>query len=288
MYEEKILDGKEVANYIKSDLKAEVDNLKAKGINPKLAVIMVGDNPASKVYVKNKSKACEQVGVEFEEFLLLEETTENELFDLIDRLNIDESVDGILLQSPIPKHLDENAAFKRINPDKDVDGFNPINVGNLCIGNECFVSCTPFGVMKIFEYYNIDLEGKNAVVVGRSNIVGKPMIQCLLKKNATVTVCHSRTKNLAEITKNADVLISAIGKPKFITSDMVKDNAIVIDVGINRIPESKKVVGDVDFENVVQKASRITPVPGGVGPMTIAMLLYNVVKATKNKNNIDN
>ena len=286
MDEEKILSGKDVANSIKEELRIEVDNLKAKGIQSKLAVIMVGDNPASKVYVKNKSKACEQVGVEFEEFLLPEETTEKELFDLIDRLNDDESVDGILLQSPIPKHLDQNKAFKRINPEKDVDGFNPINVGNLCIGNDCFISCTPFGVMKILEYYNIDIEGKNAVVVGRSNIVGKPMIQCLLSKNATVTICHSRTKDLPSITRNADILIAAIGKPKFITSDMVKDGAVVIDVGINRIPESKKVVGDVDFENVISKVSKITPVPGGVGPMTIAMLLYNVVKATKNRHNL--
>ena len=282
--EEKILSGKLVSAKIKEDLKNEVDELKAKGIIPKLAVIMIGDNPASKVYVKNKSKACNLVGVEFEEFLLDEKTEEKELFDLIDKLNEDKTINGILLQSPIPKHLDQNKAFRRIKAEKDVDGFNPINVGNLCIGNDCFISCTPFGVMKIFEYYNIDLEGKNAVVIGRSNIVGKPMVQCLLSKNATVTVCHSRTKNLKEITKNADILIAAIGKPKFVTKDFVKEGAIVIDVGINRQEGSNKICGDVDFDDCISKVSKITPVPGGIGPMTIAMLLYNVIKATKEQN----
>ena len=282
----KILDGKEVAKSIKDELKLEVDRLKEKGIIPKLAVIMVGEDPASKVYVRNKSKACEQVGVEFEEFLLDENIEEKELFELIDRLNKDKSINGILVQSPIPKHLNEKEAFKRIIPEKDVDGFNPVNVGNLCIGNDCFVSCTPFGVMKILEYYNIELEGKNAVIVGRSNIVGKPMIQCLLSKNATVTVCHSKTKDLKNITKNADILVSAIGKPKFITEDFVKEGAVVIDVGINRTDGTNKICGDVDFENCLSKVSRITPVPGGVGPMTIAMLLYNVVKATKLQNGI--
>jgi len=278
--EDKVLNGKEVAKKIKDDLKIEVDELRKKGIVPKLAVIMVGENEASKVYVRNKSKACNQVGVEFEEFLLPEETTEAELFALIDKLNNDKSINGILLQSPIPSHLDQNKAFRRINPDKDVDGFNPVNVGDLCIGNDCFISCTPFGVMKILEYYNIDIEGKNAVVLGRSNIVGKPMIQCLLKKHATVTVCHSRTKNLKNITSNADILVAAIGKAKFVKADMVKNGAVIIDVGINR-NENGKLCGDVDFENVLPKVSKITPVPGGVGPMTIAMLLYNLVKATK-------
>lgn len=282
--EEKILSGKLVSAKIKEDLKNEVDELKAKGIIPKLAVIMIGDNPASKVYVKNKSKACNLVGVEFEEFLLDEKTEEKELFDLIDKLNEDKTINGILLQSPIPKHLDQNKAFRRIKAEKDVDGFNPINVGDLCIGNDCFISCTPFGVMKIFEYYNIDLEGKNAVVIGRSNIVGKPMVQCLLSKNATVTVCHSRTKNLKEITKNADILIAAIGKPKFVTKDFIKEGAIVIDVGINRQEGSNKICGDVDFDDCISKVSKITPVPGGIGPMTIAMLLYNVIKATKEQN----
>lgn len=281
--EDKILNGKEVSKKIKEDLKLEVDKLKEKGIIPKLAVIMVGDNEASKVYVKNKSKACNQVGVEFEEFLLPEKTSEKELFDLIDKLNSDEKVNGILLQSPIPKHLDPNKAFRRISPEKDVDGFNPVNVGDLCIGNDCFISCTPFGIMKILEYYNIDIEGKNAVVLGRSNIVGKPMVQCLLANHATVTVCHSRTKNLKEITSKADILVAAIGKPKFVKEDMVKEGAVIIDVGINR-KEDGKLCGDVDFDGVFDKVSKITPVPGGVGPMTISMLLFNLVKATKNQN----
>ena len=279
----KKLSGKIVAKQIKEELKLEVEELKSKGINPKLAVIMVGNNPASEVYVKNKSKACEKVGVEFEEFLLDETIEEKELFELIDRLNSDKSINGILLQSPIPKHLDQNKAFRRILPEKDVDGFNPINVGDLSIGNDCFISCTPFGVMKILEYYDIEIEGKNAVVLGRSNIVGKPMVQCLLEKNATVTVCHSKTKNISDITKNADILIAAIGKPKFVTSNMVKEGAVVIDVGINRL-DNNKICGDVDYEEVSKIASKITPVPGGVGPMTIAMLMYNLVKATKKQN----
>ncbi len=281
-----LLNGKEVAKKIKEDLKIEVDQIKEKGIIPKLAVVMVGNNEASKVYVKNKSKACDTIGVEFEEFLLDENTTEEELFELIDRLNEDKNINGILVQAPIPKHLDQNKAFRRIKPEKDVDGFNPINVGDLSIGNDCFISCTPYGVMKILEYYNIELEGKNAVVLGRSNIVGKPMVQCLLSKNATVTVCHSRTQNIKEITKNADILIAAIGKAKFVTEDMVKEGAIVIDVGINRL-DNGKICGDVDFEAVENKVKAITPVPGGVGPMTIAMLMNNLVKATKLQNNLD-
>ena len=283
---EMLLNGKEVAKKIKEDLKLEVDQIKEKGFIPKLAVVMVGINEASKVYVKNKSKACDTIGVEFEEFLLEENTTEEELFELIDRLNEDKNINGILVQAPIPKHLDQNKAFRRIKPEKDVDGFNPINVGDLSIGNDCFISCTPYGVMKILEYYNIGLEGKNAVVLGRSNIVGKPMVQCLLSKNATVTVCHSRTQNIKEITKNADILIAAIGKAKFVTEDMVKEGAIVIDVGINRL-DNGKICGDVDFEAVESKVKAITPVPGGVGPMTIAMLMNNLVKATKLQNNLD-
>ena len=283
---EMLLNGKEVAKKIKEDLKLEVDQIKEKGIIPKLAVVMVGKNEASKVYVKNKSKACDTIGVEFEEFLLDENTTEEELFNLIDKLNEDKNINGILVQAPIPKHLDQNKAFRRIKPEKDVDGFNPINVGDLSIGNDCFISCTPYGVMKILEYYNIDLEGKNAVVLGRSNIVGKPMVQCLLSKNATVTVCHSRTQNIKEITKNADILIAAIGKAKFVTEDMVKEGAIVIDVGINRL-DNGKICGDVDFDTVESKVKAITPVPGGVGPMTIAMLMNNLVKATKLQNNLD-
>ena len=287
MNEEKILSGKLVSDKIKENLKNEVDKLNQKNIYPKLAVIMVGDNPASKVYVKNKSRACNLIGVEFEEFLLNENTSKEELFNLIDNLNEDNSINGILLQSPVPKHINENEAFKRIKEEKDVDGFNPINVGNLCIGNDGFISCTPFGIIKILEYYNIDIEGKNAVIIGRSNIVGKPMLQCLLSKNATVTICHSKTKNLKDITKNADILVSAIGKPKFITSEFVKEGAIVIDVGINRLEGSKKICGDVDFDDVISKVSKITPVPGGVGPMTIAMLMYNVIKATKLQNGLN-
>ncbi len=276
-----IIDGKALAKKIRAELKLEVDELKKKAINPKLAVIMVGEDKASKVYVKNKSKACEEIGVEFEEFLLDEDTKMEELLELIDKLNNREDVHGILLQSPIPKHLDINKAFNAIDYRKDVDGFNPVNVGKLVIGQDCFVSCTPLGVIKMLEEYGIEIEGKNAVVIGRSNIVGKPLAQCLLAKNATVTVCHSRTKNIHEITSNADILVAALGKPQYVKSNMVKEGAVVIDVGINRTDEGK-LVGDVDFEEVSKKVSYITPVPGGVGPMTIAMLMNNVVKAAKN------
>ena len=275
-----IIDGKELAKKTRQNLKIDCDNLKAKGIIPKLAVIMVGDNPASKVYVKNKSKACEEVGIEYEEFLLDESTTQKELIELINKLNERKDVTGILLQSPIPNNLDINEAFRTISPNKDVDGFHPVNVGKLTLGQDTFVSCTPYGVIKMFEEYNIDLEGKNLVIIGRSNIVGKPLIQCCLNKNATVTVCHSRTKDIAEHTKRADIVIVAIGKAKFLKADMVKDGAVIIDVGINR-GEDGKLCGDVDFENVSKKASYITPVPGGVGPMTIAMLMNNVIKAAK-------
>ena len=242
---------------------------------------MVGNDSASAVYVRNKSKACNEIGIEFEEFLLPENTTREELLGLIEKINNRKDVDGILLQSPIPKHLDIREAFNAIDYKKDVDGFHPINVGKLAIGEDCFISCTPAGVMKMLEEYNIEIEGKHAVVIGRSNIVGKPLAQCLLNKNATVTTCHSRTRNLKEMTKQADILVAAIGKPKFVTEDMVKDNAVVIDVGINRNEEGK-LVGDVDYQNVEKKVSYITPVPGGVGPMTIAMLMTNVVKAAKN------
>lgn len=279
-----ILDGKELAKKIRSDLKIEVEKLKEIGILPKLAVIMVGDNSSSEVYVKNKSKACINVGIDFEEFLLEESTTEEDLLELIKKLNFDKNINGILLQSPVPKHIDINKAFRTILPEKDVDGFNPWNVGNLVIGEDCFVSCTPYGVMKLLEEYNIELEGKNAVILGRSNIVGKPMVQCLLAKHATITVCHSRTKEIQNITKNADIIISAIGKPYFLKADMIKQGAVIIDVGINRL-ENGKIVGDVEFDSVSQKASYITPVPGGIGPMTVAMLLANVIKATKIQNN---
>lgn len=275
-----ILDGKETARRVRETLKDKVKELRQNNIFPKLAVIMVGEDPASKIYVRNKSKACEELGIEYEEFLLKENTTQKQLIDLIQELNKRQDITGILLQSPIPKHLDINEAFKAIIPEKDVDGFNPINVGKLALGQETVISCTPFGVIKLLEEYNIPIEGKNAVIIGRSNIVGKPMLHCLLNKNATVTICHSRTKNLSEITKTADILVAAIGKAKFITKDMVKPNAVVIDVGINRNEEGK-VCGDVDFEEVQKIASYITPVPGGIGPMTIAMLMTNIVKTAK-------
>lgn len=275
-----LINGKELAKNIRTELKEEVNELKKQGINPKLAVIMVGEDKASAVYVRNKSRACEEIGIEFEEFLLDKEITQKKLIDLIKTLNNRADVHGILLQSPIPNGLDIREAFNTIDYRKDVDGFNPINVGKLSIGEDCFISCTPYGVIKMLEAYNIPIEGKRAVIIGRSNIVGKPLIQCLLNKNATVTVCHSRTKDIESITREADILIAALGKPKFVKENMVKDGAVVIDVGINRNEEGK-LVGDVDFENVSKKASYITPVPGGVGPMTIAMLMHNVVKAAK-------
>lgn len=278
-----IIDGKKLAKTTRENLRLEVEELKKIGINPKLAVIMVGNNSASQIYVRNKSRACDEVGIEFEEYLLPATTEQSELLNLIDKLNKQEDINGILLQSPIPDGLDINEAFRKISPEKDVDGFHPVNVGKLVLGQDTFVSCTPYGIMRMFEAYNIDLEGKNAVVIGRSNIVGKPMSHCLLNKNATVTICHSRTKNLAEITKRADILVAAIGKAEFVKADMVKEGVVVIDVGINRTEEGK-LKGDVDFENVSKKASYITPVPGGVGPMTIAMLMNNVVKATKMQN----
>ncbi len=280
-----IIDGKALAKKIRENLKIECEELKQKDIKSKLAVIMVGDDSASKLYVKNKSKACEDVGIEYEEYLLGLETTQKELIDLIEKLNKDKSVNAILLQSPIPSNLDINEAFTTILSEKDVDGFNPVNVGKLVLNQDTFVSCTPYGIMKIFEEYNIDLSGKNVVILGRSNIVGKPLIHCCLNKNATVTTCHSKTQNIKEITLKADVLISAIGKANFVTTDMIKENTVVIDVGINRL-ENGKITGDVDFENVKEKASYITPVPGGVGPMTIAMLINNVIKATKRQNGI--
>lgn len=278
-----IIDGKELAKKIRKELKVECDTLKKEGIKPKLAVIMVGDNPASKVYVRNKSRACEEIGIQYEEILLGDNIKQEELIDLIKRLNEDETINGILLQSPIPEHLNINEAFKTITYRKDVDGFTPSSVGKLCIGEDTFISCTPYGVIKMFEEYNIDLTGKNVVILGRSNIVGKPLIQCCLAKNATVTVCHSKTKNIEKYTKNADVLIAAIGKAKFVTKDMVKKGVVIVDVGINR-NEDGKLVGDVDFKNIEPLASYITPVPGGVGPMTIAMLMNNVIKAAKEQN----
>ena len=279
-----IIDGKNLAQIIRQNLKKEVDELKIKQIQPKLAVIMVGDDKASKIYVKNKSKACEEIGIQYEEYILPSTIKMEELIELINKLNKDATIHGILVQSPLPSSLDVNLAFKTICSKKDVDGFNPENVGKLALNQDCFVSCTPYGIIKMLEAYNIQVEGKHVVIMGRSNIVGKPLIQCFLNKNATVTVCHSKTQNIEQYTKTADILVAAIGKPKFVTEDMIKENAIVIDVGINRT-EDGKLVGDVDFENVSKKASFITPVPGGVGPMTIAMLMTNVVKAAKQVNN---
>lgn len=280
-----IIDGKELARSIRGEVKKEVDNLREKNVIPKLAVIMVGDNSASKVYVKNKSKACQECGVEFEEILLDANTSMETLLSIIDKLNERTDINGILLQSPIPKDLNIQEAFERISYKKDVDGFNPVNVGKLMIGEDTFISCTPYGIIKMLEAYNIEIEGKHAVIIGRSNIVGKPLAQCLLRNNATVTICHSKTREISQITKTADILISAVGRVNMVTSEMVKEGAVVIDVGMNRNDDGK-LVGDVDFENVKEKASYITPVPGGVGPMTIAMLMNNVVKATKIQYNL--
>lgn len=273
-----LIDGKKLAGEIRADLKIKCNDLKQKGINPKFAVIMVGNNKASQIYVKNKSRAAEQVGIEFVEYLLDENIKQKELIDQITILNNDKSIHGILLQSPIPDHLDINEAFRTIAPEKDVDGFNPVNVGKLCLNQDTFVSCTPYGIMRMLDAYGIDLNGKNVVILGRSNIVGKPLIQCCLNKHATVTICHSKTEDIKKYTKDADVVMVAIGKAKFLTDDMIKDGAVVIDVGINRNDDGK-ITGDVDFENVSKKTSYITPVPGGVGPMTIAMLMNNVIKA---------
>jgi len=278
-----IIDGKLLASKIMKKLKEEVNSLKQEEIWPKLAVIMVGNDKASEVYVRNKSKACNEVGIEFEEFILKEDITMQQLLAIIEKLNNRKDIHGILLQSPIPKHLDIRKAFNTINCQKDVDGFNPINIGKLMIGEDTFISCTPYGVIKMLEDNNIKIEGKNAVVIGRSNIVGKPLAQCLLNKDATVTVCHSKTQNLEEITRQADILLVAIGKPEFVTAKMVKEGATVIDIGINRNEEGK-LVGDVKFDEVSQKVQYISPVPGGVGPMTIAMLLNNVIKAAKQQN----
>ena len=252
--------------------------LKEKGINPGLAVIIVGDDPASRVYVNNKKKACEEIGVYSEEYALSAETTEQELLDLIAKLNLDKKINGILVQLPVPKHINEETIINAIDPKKDVDAFHPVNVGKIMVGNFDFVPCTPAGVMELIKESGIDVEGKECVVVGRSNIVGKPQAMLLLHQNGTVTICHSRTKDLAEKTRQADILIAAVGIPEFIKGDMIKPGAVVIDVGINRIAD-KKLVGDVLFESAEKVASAITPVPGGVGPMTIAMLMKNTVKA---------
>lgn len=277
-----IIDGKALSVKIKNNMKAKVEELKSSGINPCLAVIIVGDNPASRVYVNNKKKSCEELGIKSLEFALSAETTEEELLKIIDELNKDEDVDGILCQLPLPSHICEKNVINSISPEKDVDAFHPENVGHIMIGDYTFLPCTPAGVMEMLKEYEIDVAGKNCVVVGRSNIVGKPMTMLLLKENATVTVCHSRTKDLTSFTREADVLVSAVGKPGLITADMVKDGAVVIDVAINRL-ENGKLCGDVDFENVKEKASYITPVPGGVGPMTIATLMKNTVTAAESR-----
>ena len=281
-----IMDGKALAQKIRLEEKEKVEKLNQKGIYPKLAVIMVGEDKASKVYVKNKSKACTEVGISYEEFLLPENTTMEELLQTIEMLNKREDIHGILLQSPIPKHLDILTAFESIDFRKDVDGFHPINIGRLTLNRQTFISCTPHGVMRLLEEYHVEIAGANVVIVGRSNIVGKPLAQCMLNKDATVTICHSKTKDLKELTKKADIIVMAIGKANFLTADMIKQNAVVIDVGINRL-DTGKLVGDVNFPEVSQKASYITPVPGGVGPMTIAMLIHNVVVASKYLNGIE-
>lgn len=273
-----IIDGKAVSAAIKDEIKNEVASLKEQGKEVCLAVIQVGNNPASTVYVGNKKKACAYVGIKSLAYELPEETTQEELLALIDKLNNDKAVNGILVQLPLPKHIDEDIVTERIAPIKDVDGFHPVNVGNLSIGKKGFISCTPYGIIKLLERNNIETEGKHCVIIGRSNIVGKPMSMLMLRKNATVTIVHSRTKNIKELTKQADILIVAIGKPKYVDESFVKDGAVVIDVGINR-DENNKLCGDVDYEAVIDKASAITPVPGGVGPMTIAMLMNNCVEA---------
>ncbi len=280
-----IIDGKKVSSTVKEDVKAETKKLKEQGIVPGLAVILVGDDPASRVYVNNKKKACEYVGFKSEEFALPADTSQTELLKLVDELNKREDINGILCQLPLPKGLDENAVIEAISPLKDVDAFHKQNVGRIMIGDYDFLPCTPAGIMEMLSAYDISVDGKKCVVIGRSNIVGKPMSMLLLHENGTVTICHSHTKNLKEITSDADILVAAVGKAKFVKEDMVKDGAVVIDVGMNR-DEKGKLCGDVDFDNVKDKCSYITPVPGGVGPMTIATLMKNTLKAAKLQNSI--
>ena len=281
-----IIDGKAVSKKVKEDVKAECEQLKAKGVTPGLAVIIVGDDPASQVYVHNKEVACEACGFYSVKYALPAETTQDELNALIDKLNKDDKINGILCQLPLPSHLDDKEVINRIDPLKDVDAFHPVNVGAIMIGDYNYLPCTPAGVMELIHSTGVDVSGKKAVVMGRSNIVGKPMAMLLLHENATVEITHSRTQNLADITKEADILVAAIGKAKFVKADMVKDGAVVIDVGMNR-DENGKLCGDVDFEDVKDKCSFITPVPGGVGPMTIAMLMKNTLTAAKIQNGIE-
>ena len=273
-----ILDGKLVSQRIKDEMAQKVAELKTKGVSVGLTVIIVGDDPASRVYVNSKKKACEALGINSQEFALPADTTEEELLALVRKLNEDDSVNGILVQLPLPKHINEETVINTIDPKKDVDAFHPQNVGKIMIGNYDFLPCTPAGVMELIKESGIDVSGKECVVLGRSNIVGKPQAMLLLHQNGTVTICHSRTQNLKEVTKRADILVAAIGKPNFVTADMVKEGAVVIDVGINRLPD-KTLCGDVDFNEVSKVAAAITPVPGGVGPMTIAMLMKNTVTA---------
>lgn len=277
-----IIDGKMIATQIKDELKEEVTILQNQGIFPGLAVVLVGNNSASQVYVRNKKTACEYVGIKSFSYELPEETSEQELLELIDTLNHDQAVNGILVQLPLPKHLDENKVILAIDPKKDVDGFHPQNVGALCVGLPGFISCTPAGVIELIKRSNVSIAGKHCVVVGRSNIVGKPVSLLLLREHGTVTICHSKTENLIENLKQADIVIAAVGIPKMIEGNQLKEGAVVIDVGINR-DETGKLCGDVDFASCEAVASHITPVPGGVGPMTIAMLMYNCVLAAKNK-----
>ncbi|MCI8520336.1 MAG: bifunctional methylenetetrahydrofolate dehydrogenase/methenyltetrahydrofolate cyclohydrolase FolD [Clostridia bacterium] len=273
-----LLKGKEVSARIKSELKTEVEKLKEKGICPGLAVIIVGDDPASQVYVRNKERACEECGIYSEKYELSAKTSKEELLSLIETLNKKNSISGILVQLPIPKHIDEETIINAIAPQKDVDAFHPVNVGKIMVGNYDFVPCTPAGVMELIKESGIDVSGKECVIVGRSNIVGKPQAMLLLHQNGTVTICHSKTKNLEEKTKQADILVAAVGIPNFIKGNMIKEGAVVIDVGINRM-DNGKLCGDVEFETAEKAAGAITPVPGGVGPMTIAMLMKNTVKA---------
>lgn len=280
-----LIDGKAVSLQVKQQVKQECDKLKAKGVTPGLAVIIVGDDPASQVYVRNKERACEECGFYSVKYALDADITQDELNALIDKLNKDEKINGILCQLPLPKHLDDKEVINRIDPIKDVDAFHPVNVGAIMIGDYNFLPCTPAGVMELIHSTGVDVTGKKAVVIGRSNIVGKPMAMLLLHENATVEITHSKTLDLKSITKEADILVAAIGRAKFVTADMVKNGAIVIDVGMNR-DENGKLCGDVDFDNVKDKCSFITPVPGGVGPMTISMLMRNTLTAAKLQNGL--
>lgn len=279
----KLIDGKVISAHIKQQVKTQVEELKAQGTEPCLAVIIVGDDFASRTYVNNKKKTCEEVGIRSLEFAMPAETTQEELLELVNKLNADETVNGILCQLPIPKHIDEKVILNAILPEKDVDAFHPVNAGHIMIGDCVLKPCTPAGIMEMLKYEGIDVCGKNCVVIGRSNIVGKPMAMLLLGASGTVTVCHSKTENLSDITRSADILVAAVGKAKFVTADMVKEGAVVIDVGMNRDEDGKRC-GDVDFEAVKDKASHITPVPGGVGLMTVAMLMQNTVTAAKIQN----